>query len=352
MNLLFVNPIQFGYSAGYYHYCKHLIKKGHKIDFICLDKKLPKVDAMGVNVIYVSESKLNWRVSFLHFLKRLIIEDYNIIFLYHEKFAFLFRLFGIPYSAILDIRTGDLSSNRLLRYFWNKLIKLDTLFFKDVTILSKSLLYKLRLNPDKCSVLPLGADIISSTNKQFDIPRLLYVGTFFKRNIPETIKGVSLFLMKNPSLKLKYEIIGFGSKQEESEIEQTIINENLKEQVVFHGRKNYTELQPFFNRNNIGISYIPITPYFDCQPPTKTFEYILSGMICIATNTTENRILIKKENGLLCNDGSVNFCDALDSLYKSFDKFNSNDSRNSLLDYQWSQIIDNILEPLFFSKSN
>jgi len=43
-------------------------------------------------------------------------------------------------------------------------------------------------------------------------------------------------------------------------------------------------------------------PYYDCQPATKTFEYILSGMVCIATSTYENKKLINNINGVLCND--------------------------------------------------
>ena len=31
MNILMINQGQFGYNAGYYHYCKHLSAQGHRI---------------------------------------------------------------------------------------------------------------------------------------------------------------------------------------------------------------------------------------------------------------------------------------------------------------------------------
>jgi glycosyltransferase involved in cell wall biosynthesis len=171
------------------------------------------------------------------------------------------------------------------------------------------------------------------------------VGTLYKRNICETIKGVALFLKNNPSMNLCYDIIGFGNKEDIYELQETINNESLQGKVIFHGRKNYTELSPFFEKSNVGISYIPIVPYYDCQPATKTFEYILSGMVCIATSTYENKKLINNINGVLCNDNPESFARALEEIKENKHKYNSEAIRETLMNYTWENIIHNVMIP-------
>lgn len=41
--------------------------------------------------------------------------------------------------------------------------------------------------------------------------------------------------------------------------------------------------------------YVPITDYYEYQPPTKTFEYVLSGLLCLATATSSNKEVITEE---------------------------------------------------------
>ena len=113
MKLLIINPEQFGYKAGYFHYCKHL-SKSFKIDFICFDQGYKKLHLDNVTVHYVKNetSLIKWRFVFFKSVKRLDLKSYNIILLYRFSFSFLIRLFGVPYNSILDIRTGQLSNNK------------------------------------------------------------------------------------------------------------------------------------------------------------------------------------------------------------------------------------------------
>ena len=70
--LLFINPGQFGYQAGYYYYCKYL-KDDFDITFICRDRELKKVTLDGVKVIYIS-FKGNKIKRYYRWLKAVIIE--------------------------------------------------------------------------------------------------------------------------------------------------------------------------------------------------------------------------------------------------------------------------------------
>ncbi len=346
MNILMVNQGQFGYMAGYYHYCKHLTAQGHKITYLCNDYNLKKVFLNGVDVIYIDlESSLKWRIAFKHKLRELISNKcFDIVLCaYFKGCSILKSSFGnVP--VIIDIRSGDVAKNKIKRYFFNKLIKFETSLFSRRMILSQSLADKLKLNKDSYDIVPLGADVVYSGDKDYTKMNLFYVGTLFQRDIYKTIQGIVKFVEEFPNVEINYDIVGFGAEDDELLIKKLIKEYNLSDRVVFHGRINYEMLKPFFEKANIGVAFVPMTPYYDCQPATKIYEYVLSGMYCIATNTYENRILIEPVNGIICEDNADSFYQSLKEYYLC-DKtgFTSSDIRNSMSKYQWVNIVNNML---------
>ena len=120
---------------------------------------------------------------------------------------------------------------------------------------------------------------------------------------------------------------------------------NLTSIVKTHGRIPHFKLKPFFDNANVGISYIPITDYYEHQPPTKTYEYILSGIPCLATNTHENIKIINEINGALCNDNPNSFAEGLMIIHKNELLFNSEEIRETLKNHTWKSIVNNILKP-------
>ena len=346
MNILMINQGQFGYNAGYYHYCKHLSAQGHNIVYLCNDYHLKKVELDRVTPIYVDEpNSVKWR---LEFRKRLqsIMKEYTfdvILCSYFKCCSMLTKYFGdVP--SIMDIRSGDVNKNAVKRSFFNWLIKKEASRFSRTMILSESLSKKLKLKGGSFDVVPLGADIVCRDKKTYDKLNLLYVGTLGQRDIDKTIEGLALFTQKYPNAEFHYDIIGFGSQQEEELIQTLIKSNRFENKVVFHGRINYEDLVPFFNKANLGVAFVPMTPYYDCQPSTKIYEYVLSGMYCIATNTYENRILIEPVNGIICDDNPQSFSEALEQYY-NLDKsvFDSDDMRKSMAKYEWSNIVNNQL---------
>ena len=233
----------------------------------------------------------------------------------------------------------------------NTQFKFETKFFINITILSKKLIDRIGINRSKCHWLPLGAEQLSMKEKSFNDLRMLYVGTLKNRNIHETIEGLKLFINKysEDNLHISYDIFGFGSDQEEALLNDVIMKNNLGNIVKFHGRKNHSELKEYFDNCNIGVSYVPITYYYEFQPTTKAFEYISSGMVCIATDTYKNRQLICSENGVLCGDNPLSFSESLNILYKGNNKFKSDIIRKSLKEYSWQNIVKNNLS-LYLNK--
>ena len=244
---------------------------------------------------------------------------------------------------ILDIRTASIKNKRINNYLQNIQLQFESNYFKNITILSKKLISVIGLNRNKCHWLPLGSEYMSLKDKTFEEINLLYVGTFFNRNIDETIEGLNIFIKKN-KLQINYDIIGFGTIKEENLLTNKIKEYKLEKIVKLHGWKNHQELQYYYDKCNVGVSYVPMTVYYNFQPPTKTFEYILSGMFCIATNTYENSILINNTNGVLCDNNPESFSKALETVFTKRNMLKADKIRSSLSEYTWENIINNNLK--------
>jgi len=348
--LLIVNPNQFGYSAGYQYYCKYL-KDEFDIDFLCIDRGFVKVDAPSVQVIYrnFKKNRINNLLSFILYAIRLSRKNkYDIIFSVYFRWVFLLGMLCKSKLKILDIRTGSLSDNKLQRLLYNSMNLFSSFFFDKITILSSSLAGLLKLPEKKTNILPLGASALDETQKLFNKMHLLYVGTLHKRHIEKTIDGFSRFYKKYAGkIALRYDIVGFSNINDDLEKNKFIIKKNnLNTIVKYHGRKNHQQLKEYIQNATIGVCFIPQMPYYDVQPPTKIFEYALSGLITIATNTSENRRFITEINGVICEDNADSFCEAMEKVYANLDEYKDRKIRESLNEYNWENIVKNILLPI------
>lgn len=345
--LLIISKDQFGYLTDTYKYCDYL-DKYYDITFICLDWGKERFPSKNTNVIYVKKKRGAIKI-FLYFLKAIIenirLNEYDNIFCVYFRFCGLLPFFVDKNSIVMDIRTGSVSSSSVKRKISNLELKFNSIFFKKKSIISDGLAQKLSIN--KYYLLPLGADKISEKCNISNKFNLLYIGTFNNRRVYDTIVGYKWFLESvNYCIDSKYIIVGDGSKEEEQMIKKEIEKLQLNDRVILTGRKKHDELQQYFLESAIGVSYVPITDYYMYQSPTKTYEYIMSGLICIATETYANKMIINKENGVLCKDTPESFCNALGNIYNNFEKYNVNDVKKTVEDNNWFNIIRNYLLPI------
>lgn len=346
--LLIISPSQFGYLTDYYYYCKYL-KEDFLITYLCFDEGLQQIELTGVQVNYVplKGNKISRYFRWLKYVSNTILNnDYDIVFTYSFKFCFILKILSGNKRLVLDIRTGSVKENPIANAFQNWQLRLESCFFDHITIISKGLINRLNVNPRKCHWLPLGAEVLDHSNCGYNNAKLLYVGTLNHRKLHETIIGFALFYDKyGASIECSYNIFGFGTTKEECLLRDTIRELNLTDIVQFHGRKNLNEILDYYRESNIGVCYIPITPYFNFQPPTKTFEYILAGMVCIGTATHENSNVITEKNGILCSDTSESFSKALEEFYQKRHLFRYDSIVKSLEDHTWNRIVANNLKP-------
>ena len=341
-SLLILNKKQFGYHTDSYEIAKHL-KKTFSITFLCFDSGLPPFIENDITVIYIS-SKGKYFQKGIRFLKACLLEvkkEYDYYFLDYFPSCSVVRLVTKK-NIILDFRTGSVATCRWKRKINNSFRTTETKFFDQVTLISEGLRQLLKIPSHKSFILPLGANIISHRNKIFDSPRLFYIGTLHNRNILQTLEGLVLFLKEHPQYRdqLSYDIVGAGYANEESKLKAYIQKKQLQKSVIIHGQKRHHAIKYLFEKSNIGVSYVPITDYFNHQPPTNTFEYIMSGMLCIATSTNENRKYINTKNGILCHDNPRSFSNAIRDCIANFPNAKSSEIRETLRGNSWDIVAE------------
>lgn len=338
--LLFVCPCQFGYLTDMYKWCLYL-KSEYDITVLCFDVGLKRQVLEGVDVHYVSYSGavLIRGIRFvLHSLKHILLFDGIIFIEYFKNCEWLKRL--LPFKKmILDVRTLSIAGTQYARDRYNAKIEIACNEFDVVSVISNGIKSRLHCH-ERTFILPLGADIISPSVKTIDELRLLYVGTFDGRQIDKTIKAVSTFHNQYPVVPISYDIIGDGSHNELQQYRTLIKELGICDVVTLYGRVPNNEVKPYFDKANVGVSFVPITDYYNVQPPTKTFEYILSGLYTIATKTTENSAIVNADCGYLIEDTEKDFVNALVYIWNNKALIDSIKIKSALLEYQWGKLVE------------
>lgn len=338
-----VNYTQFGYHTDTLKYCQHL--PDFQIDYFCINAGLDRISLPNVLVHYFP-FVINRKITTLLFVLYVIFYNFfskKWMFVVYFPYCFLIKKVLNRENIHLDIRTLSVSPSENIRLDYNRKVEKTTRYFKSISVISEGIAAELGLKT--YHLLPLGADCLGSRKVSFDSMKLLYVGTFYNRNIEQTVYGLKLFIDKHPEFEnIHYDIIGYGDG--EREIIQMIEKCHIEKYVTFHGRKRYDELSPFFESCNVGVSYVPIRDYYQNQPVTKTFEFILSGLFCIATETDANKEVVNLENGCLIKDNADAFASALEYVFLNRYQMDSERIADSLKEYLWPNLVKKYFIPI------
>ncbi len=349
--ILIISFSQYGYNTDFYKYSEYLSNE-YEIYYLSRDLKRPRISEKGVNVVYTNSESLG-KLNRLNFILNCIKNIHKIkpeyIIVKYFVGCSLIRFLCPGRKIVVDLRTATINNDKKIQDRRDRLISFEVNRFKNISVISEGLINKLRLNRKKAFVLPLGADRVVGELSQSERRRMdvLYIGTLDYRNIHETIEGFKEFYVHHKNeIPCRYTIIGYANKKiYEEKMYNAIRTCGLSDIVNYVGRKKYEELGPFLESHNIGVSYVPITEYFQHQPPTKTYEYVQNGLVCIATDTFENRKVINESNGILINEGAMEFYKGLEHIYRNLDNYNSRQISESAAKYSWKNIVDNILKP-------
>jgi glycosyltransferase involved in cell wall biosynthesis len=346
--VILASPDQYGYFTIYYNYAKYLSKE-FNIIYICFDQRENKFESENIKVIYLAlgRNKIARILKYYQAIVRIFKSNSSaILILKYYFFSSFLNLFLPRKDLILDIRTGYISKTKIKTLFYNLIIRIEALAFKRVIVLSESLRKKLKLRIYKTTIIPLGADQVNYPPKEFNKLALLYIGTLTSRNIYQTVEGLSQFVKSSSkNIEIRYHIVGGGKPAEVKKLKDTIYHLNLQEIVHYEGQIYGENLKRLLMNCNIGVSYIPMIEDYDCQPATKTIEYLMAGMPVIATNTYENKVIVNENNGVLIKDTSEDFCIGLSTIYNKRNSFSSSEIRKSVASLTWENIINTNLKP-------
>ena len=285
---------------------------------------------------------LKGRNEMLNLLKDEITNhDYDVVFTQYFAGISLLKKSLRDENIIVDIRSGYLFANPLKRICLNSLLCLESKYLTpNISINSKLLGKYLGFKTNEIKELPLGAEVIEIPERNFEKLRLIYIGTLTNRNVDLTIEGLNSYIKNNPNHKIeRYDIVGSGSTEEEHLILKLLDEYNLKSIVKMHGYVPREKTGALLQNANIGISFVPITPYYDLQPVTKTLEFLLAGLPVIATKTKQNKLVINASNGVLIKDNIESFAEGLDTISQSIENFVSEKIQDNSLEHTWKNVI-------------
>ena len=340
MRILVINRVPLGRATDTFKLCEHA-SVNHEIHHLGFDSSGESAAGLPRVVVHTVPWRGFFGVRYWRWIRACISQisqGYDRVYVYYFPTCAQLRLLFPRTTLILDIRTGSVASSQVRRLVSNLGLMIEARFFDHVNIVSEGLRSKLHLPGAR--ILPLGADPLPIARKSFRNLHLLYVGTLSGRRIHETLEGFAAFHREtSKDLDLRYTIVGSGFDREEDELRRLAKSLGVAECVEIAGYVPHSSLLPYFERANVGISYVPITSSYDHQPPTKTFEYLMAGMPVIATNTTENRRIVGDSTGMLIADSAEGFHLGLRGFEARRQEFDSDTVRASVAGDAWKELV-------------
>ncbi|MCO4293680.1 glycosyltransferase [Solitalea sp. MAHUQ-68] len=345
--VLITSSTQFGYLTDTLKYCEYLNKK-FSITYVCWDYQKSKIEIEGIEVIYISRqgSLVERNFRLLKAIHRQIKKNYDIVFSTYIRGISIIKLLSSTPKFNLDIRTLSVNRSWAKRITYNLFLKLESYAFKNISVVSDGVAKKLSIK--NYTLLPLGGECYKETDTQSEKLIFIYVGTLQGRNFLTFIKAFHKFSKQNNSYKVHLRIIGDSPGNELSEIQNYTIQNKITN-IELLGRINQDKLHPYFEDASIGVSYIPLTSWYEHQPPTKTYEYLVSGLPVIATNTFENNKVINPSNGVIIEDHESSIINGLSEVYLKFEShhFNQMMIKESSVSFLWKEVINKNLIKIF-----
>ena len=349
--ILIVNPGPFGKLTDIYEYCQEL-KDEYSVTYYGFREDEHPIPMPGINMLHEFGhfKGIANRVKYIANVYRLINRNqYSKVWVIYFKgvSALLFKRTAIN----IDIRTGSVLQSSTINRINNMIMRFETSAFKNVSIISE--LLRLHLNIQRMAkVVPLGGrDYLQAPKvyNSFGI-NMIYVGTFFGRDIESTIKGFAGFLNSchNPE-RHSYTIIGYGNAKDIDSINEEIEKYKMQKAIQYLGKIPYPFIDKFYLSHNIGLSYIPTEIKYEFQPPTKTREYLMNNLFVIGTSTAANKELINKNNGIIIEADAQSLELGLLRVNEQLENIDFVNIRINSNIHTWSEVVKKYVKPLLLN---
>jgi glycosyltransferase involved in cell wall biosynthesis len=338
MNNLF---IQYGPYGTFNHILQYtLVDKN--IIVVTRSEKNTKTIHYSKNLSLESRNKFEFALKIYKLMRTELCKINNAVVVYYVG-CFLIAAMNSGKKRVLDIRTFSINKNKIKRIFYNQLINFEALFFDNLFVLSDGMYNQLwAVNKIKCSIVPLGAEepcfYDKSLRDHVKEKIFIYVGTFNDRNIDRLVLAFDKFCNLRSDYKLQ--LIGRGKRDEIEKIKYAIYQCKYSTSIEYIGEIKFPELANYLSKARIGLSYIPINEKYDNQPPTKTYEYLLSRCFVIASGTIENKKIINESNGMIIDNSEMSLIKAMSKACDFDYRVLNND--NIAKEFRWTNIYHRI----------
>lgn len=341
--IIIASNFQFGYLTDDLRMCEELSAKDYEILFLSYNQKFPEYKPYKnqINIHIDKKNKFSRIIYIFKLIKMIKNNNPDLIFVRYFTGCGFLRFFKFHKKIILDIRTGAVTEDIKFNNSYNNKLRKQCSYFDKITVIDQNLANDLGIS--KAYILPLGSKIlVNEYSKPLNQFNLLYVGTFEGRNIPKLIKGYYEFYNQNKTKyrEINLSIVGYSIDKKYEEEVKSIINCLPDCNIKFLGKIRNDNLDEIMKKTHVGISYIPIEDRFQSQPPTKTYEYIVNGLVCLATATEANKKIINEENGILITDTVEEISKGLEYLYNNIDRYSHSDIANNASNYSWENIFE------------
>ena len=360
--------------VGFSEFPRMLKKLGHRIYVVSAarenEKLFEKVEGIYVLRIPVKTTKrrslenIKFSIKASKVLSILIKkENVQIIHVFSYAFSFLLKTYTLKRKCkwIYDIRSGPIENNIIFYHVLKRLVKFDTSFYDQTFIIDKAVEKEIFGNHKMKEgiIIPIGVDLQSFKSKvksrkilsKYGIYdndlTIVYLGSLSrKRRLENLIIAFSKACTEVGGLRLI--IIGDGDGLQYLKL--LTMKLSISDRVFFLGYIDRSKIPQLLSEMDVAISYIPIVPYFDAQPPAKTVEYLACSLPVIATATQGNIHFIEHEkNGLLTGDDPDSVSKAIVKLCLdvNFRQKLAENARSSIIKYDWGTIVIEKILPAY-----
>jgi len=324
------------------YYYSYYLRDKFTISYISFYQNHKLINS-GINCIYVKGSSnfhkyFNLFKTIVLFLKN---SEISIIYFIYFKGVSLYRILAYGRNTILDIRSGYISYNPVKNYFFNFLLLLEAQLFRDRIIISESLARHIGIK--NVVIIGLGGINLNIKKREHSSFNFTYVGVLNNRGIDILIRAFCKYA-RNSSNDIKLHIVGDIFTKTGYELIR-LKNYLSCDRILFYGYLANKDLKRVLEITDFSISYVPITPFYNYQPVTKTYEALVNGIPVLATSTYENCRIIGKKNGILILDCENEIERGLDLAYNKLHRNEIEIIEQSYREYEWENIVKNRLVP-------
>jgi len=374
MERLSVCYVNFSYypgqgTAAFFEYSRALAKIGHEVHVIAAarpgEKTFEVVNKVAVQRTPVKTTRRlspeNLRFSYLarRALAAVIkMSTFDIVHIFSHAGSILIRFANKKTRGtkwIYDIRSGPVRKSPWS--FLGKAVQgFESSFFDATFVVDKGLMES--KSSDKVFLAPIGVNLqmfrpVRSrwVLSKHDIPEsdvvLVYSGSLDPERRTENL--IYAFWEASKVIKnLRLMVLGEGRNL--GNLRSVAEKLAISDKVLFLGYVDYGRMPAFLSAADIAVSYVPLVPAFDKQPPLKTIEYLACSLPVIATETAGNRQFIAHEkNGLLTKDDPNSLSETIIRLSKDADlrATLSRNARPSVKNYDWKTIVEERILPAY-----